>query len=80
MNIEQITTFLAWLSIINIVLLGFSAIMILVFKDLITQIHSKLFKLSSTELMPIYFRFLAQYKLLIIVFNVTPYIALKLMS
>lgn len=79
MSIEQLTTLFGWLSIINIVLLSFSAIMILAFKDFITQVQSKLFKLSATELMPIYFRFLAQYKLLIIVFNVTPYLALKLM-
>lgn len=79
MSIEQMTTLLGWLSLINIALLSFSAVMIWIFKDLITRLHSQLFKLSSTELMPLYFHFLAHYKLLIIVFNVTPYLALKFM-
>ncbi len=39
-----------------------------------------MFGLDEKDLNRAYFQYLAQFKILIIVFNVTPYIALKLMG
>ena len=48
--------------------------------DWAKEIHSKLFKISKEKLDAMYFNFLANYKLAIFIFNLAPYIALKIMA
>ncbi len=79
-DIEFITTFLGWCSVINISLLVLSTISLMLMREPILRLHSKLFKLSQASLPPIYFQYLAAYKLAILIFNLVPYIALKVMS
>lgn len=62
--IETLTTFLGWSTVINFGVLAVSAI-----------------PAWSFEIRPlIYFQYLAQYKIAIFVFNLVPYIALKIMA
>lgn len=77
-KIELIREFLGWCSIINIGLISFSTISIFFFQDLVSRIHSKMFNLEKADLSRLYFRFLAEYKILIIMFNIVPYLALKI--
>jgi hypothetical protein len=49
-------------------------------RGFITKIHSSLFGLDEKDLGRAYFQYLAQYKIAIIVFNIAPYLALKIMS
>ena len=79
-NMETLATFFGWMTIINFGLLLFSTIMLVTMKDFPSRLHGKLFKMEPEELKPIYFRFLANYKILIIVFNAVPYIALKIIA
>ncbi len=78
MTLELITTLFGWMTVINIVLLIFSTIMLLLFSNQVISIHSKLTGVKADSLMPAYLSFLAFYKVLIIVFNIIPYLALKL--
>ena len=80
MSIVELTTFLGWCSIINIGLLTLTAIMIIVGREKIAKKHAKMFGLDEKELAPIYFKFIAYYKMVILVLNVVPYIALKIMG
>lgn len=75
-----LTEFLGWCLVINSCFLVFTSIALLVFKTQILAIHHKLTDVSHDELHTQYFRYLANFKILIIVFNLTPYIALKLMA
>ena len=77
-TIETITEFLGWCSIINIGMLLLSAVFILLFKNTVIKIHAKMFDLDKVYLNQTYFKYLAQYKILIIVFNIVPYFALKI--
>lgn len=81
-NLHTITEFLGWCSILNIALLLLTFIMILVAFKPITKIHIALFNSSLTEtyLMQAYFDWMAKYKILIIIFNIIPYFALKIMG
>ena len=72
--------FFGWATLINIVLLLIVALSITVLRCPIAKIHSKLFGMSEAELTPLYFQYLANYKLLVIIFNLVPYIALKIMA
>lgn len=80
MNVEQITEFLGWVTVINMVFLIFSFLMVIALRGKVIAIHSKLLKLDETELNKGYFQFLAQYKIVILAFNLVPYIALKIIN
>lgn len=79
-SIETLTIFLGWSTVINICLLGIMTIFLVALRGPISQIHSKLCGLNEEDLARAYFQFLAQYKILVIVFNLVPYIALKMMA
>ena len=79
-EISTITTFLGWCSIINIGLLAYSTVMLTIFREPVKRIHSKLSGVEQESLEAIYFNFLGNYKLAILVLNVVPYCALKIMS
>ena len=78
-TIDTLTTFLGWCSVINISIFVFSVIILMTLRDPILNVHSKLFGLNPVNLPLNYFQYLGNYKLAILMFNVTPYVALKIM-
>jgi hypothetical protein len=80
MTIESLTEFLGWASVINIGILVFSTLAVITVRASITEIHSKIFGLDEKDLGRAYFQYLAQFKIAIIVLNIAPYIALKIMA
>jgi hypothetical protein len=80
MTIETLTELFGWMSVISIGFLMFSTIMILLIKGAAIKIHSKMFALDETDLNRAYFQYLAQFKILVIVLNIVPYIALKMIA
>ena len=78
-NIETIREFLGWCSIINIGLGLFSLTFITSLRDPILSIHSKIFNISKEDLSRGYFQFLGQYKIATIMFNIVPYLVLRIM-
>ena len=80
MSVEIVTELLGWLCILNIGLLLFSTILIVSMRETISDIHSKMFGLDKKDLGKAYFQYIAQYKIAIIVLNLSPYLALKIMT
>jgi hypothetical protein len=80
MDINEVTVFLGWCTVINISIYVFSALFIVLFKSFITGLHSTLVGMDASELPSLYFKYLGNYKVSILVFNLTPYIALRLMD
>jgi hypothetical protein len=79
-SLESITTFFGWMIVINFVFLLVSAIVVVAMRGTISSAHGKMFGLESVDLSRAYFQYLAQYKIAIIVFSLTPYVALKFMA
>ena len=79
-DIEQITAFFGWCSVINIGVLVFTTLFLILAKGLVSGVHAKLFGLEEKNLSGIYFTYLANYKIAILMFNIVPYIALKLIN
>ena len=77
-TLDTITAVLGWCSLINISILCFVALILSFMRGFVIKIHSALLSLSEEDLCRAYFQYLAQYKLLVIVFNLVPYFALKL--
>jgi len=77
---QTLTTFLGWCTAINMALLCVTSLLILAFRDWLVGIHSRMLGIDRSELPAMYFKFLSNYKVLIIVFNFVPWIALELMG
>jgi len=89
MTRQQITSFMGWCTVLNIVLLLLLSFVLLVAPSLfggpssalsIRSIHAGIMNVDMADLSRIYVEWIAHYKILVLVFNVVPYLALKLSS
>lgn len=78
-TIDTLTTFLGWCAVINIGVLALTTIALILMRGPVSSIHSRLFGLNQDDLPPYYFQYLGNYKIAIFIFNIVPYIALKVM-
>ena len=78
LTINELISFLGWCSVINLSLLVLSSLFIFVFKDFVTGFHSRISGIDKQDLVSMYFQYLGNYKIVIIVLNLVPYIALKI--
>ena len=79
-DINTLTGFFGWCSVINIAILCIAALMLTLMREFISGIHSKMTGLGQSELSVVYFQYLANYKIAILMLNLVPYIALKLLN
>ena len=79
-TIETLTELLGWASVINICILIIASISVMLMRNAMISLHGKMFGLDSVDLSRAYFQYIAQYKIAIIVFNLVPYIALKIIA
>ena len=78
MNVELLTSLLMWCSVINgIVLVLWSSIFMLI-PDTVCRLHNRWFSIKKDNYDLLMYAFLGLYKILFLVFNLVPYISLKL--
>lgn len=80
-SLETLTTFFGWCVVINIgILVAFLLGMSIISKDgFFITLTVKIFGNTKEDTMATMFRVFQQYRLLFAVFNLVPYIALKIM-
>lgn len=78
MTIEQLVAFLGWATIINMCILLLVFFALVTMKNTIMSIHQKILGMSESDLSRAYFQYMAQYKIFILVFNLVPYLALRI--
>jgi len=79
-SLQTVTAFFGWTTLINFVLLAVSTIAVVALRGFISRVHAKMFGVDPVDMSRDYVRYIAQYKIAIIVFSLTPYVALKFMS
>ena len=79
-TISALREFMGWSSVINICLLTTTTLAVILMRESITKLHEKMFGIDARELPRIYFQYVAQYKLAIIILNIVPYVALKIIA
>lgn len=79
-TLPQLTELLGWAAVINLSFLVLVFITLTAMKKTIMPMHSKMFGINESDLNIIYFKYMASYKTLTIIFMVAPYIALKIMG
>ena len=77
-SLDSLTRFLGWCTVINLGFLVFGSLAVTLVRDTISSIHGKMFGLSEADLSRAYFQYLAQYKIAIFIFNLVPYIAMRM--
>jgi hypothetical protein len=79
MSLKTLKTFFFWMTVINFLILLISTVGVVALTQEMKVIHSRMFHVPSDELSQIYLEYLAWYKLLWMIFNLVPYIALRVM-
>ncbi len=80
MSLQLIEQFLFWCGLINTGMLMISFIMILFMKRLIFKTHGKMFGLDEDFISKALYTYVGFYKILIFMFNIIPFIAVKIIS
>jgi len=80
MDIQTLTAFFMWCTILNFALLLLSSLFCLCAGDWVYRIHSKWFSIPREVFNVAIYSFLGLYKLLVFVFNLIPYIALSIIG
>ena len=80
MTVDILLGVLGWSAVINIGLLLWWSLWILFAHDFVYRIHSKWFKIPVEKFDAIHYAGMAFYKITIIVFNVVPYLALRIIA
>ncbi|WP_415890964.1 DUF6868 family protein [Neptuniibacter sp. SY11_33] len=80
MSVDQITAFFGWSSILSIAVLLFTTLALMLMRSSVIPLHSKLLGVSEDQLPVLYFKYLANFKLLSLCLFIIPYLSLKLMG
>jgi len=80
MDIETVTRFFMWCTILNVALLVLSSLICVCAGDWVYRIHSKWFPIPRETFNVAIYSFLGFFKIVFIVFNVVPYVALLIVG
>ncbi|MDH3231474.1 MAG: hypothetical protein OEN55_16920 [Alphaproteobacteria bacterium] len=80
MDIQTLTAFFMWCTIVNVAIFAWSILWFIVAPDFVYRMQSRLFPLPRETYDAIVYAFLGGFKLLIIVFNVAPWLALLIVA
>lgn len=79
MTLEMFEAFLGLCTLISFGLLVISTLFVTLARGTLMAMHGRLFGVADEGLPGIYFRYLAGWKLLILTFNFTPWLALQVL-
>ncbi len=78
MTIDQLTTFFGWMAVLNLAYLILATLVLMGAQNWLTGLHQRWFGVAKDDLTLAYFKWLANYKIAVLVFAVAPYLALRL--
>lgn len=80
MDIEQVTAVFGWMLVINVGLYALAAVFIIFARDWVSNLEARITGVPAEEWPRIFVTYLSQYKIAIIVFNLAPYVALRIVG
>jgi len=80
MDIQTLTTFFMWCTILNIGLLLLSSLILVFAGDLVYRVHSKWLPMPRETFNVVIYAFLGLFKIFVLVFNAVPYVALLIIG
>lgn len=79
MTQETLATFFGWTTLIHFALLILATFAFMGLRNWAPALHARMFGLQEADVRQVYYSWLGAYKLLIFVFALVPWLALKLM-
>ncbi len=79
-SMETLTTFLGWCTVMNIGLLVLGGLAWILVKEFVSELGAMMFGVTKEELKVTFFRVLMQFRAAIVILNLVPYVALKIMA
>ncbi len=76
----MLSQFFLWSSIINIVASSLAFLVVIIGRNHVSRIHSKLFNVSEEKAAEKIYSSMINYKTIIFVFNIIPYIAIQIIK
>lgn len=80
MTMVQIEMLLLWMTLINFGLLLFYTVIVIVFRGAIYRMHSSMFGVDEKQVAQVVYTYMANLKVLVIVFNLVPLLAFYLLD
>ena len=77
MTVEFLTQLFGWMTLINIVILFISSVFMMLFRDMGTALHARMFGIEPERLLEVWYSYMGSLKIAVIVLNITPYLALR---
>jgi len=79
-SMQTVREILGWSTALNLGLLVLSSLVLVIAGSSIKHLHARMFDLSEEDLSRAYFQYLAQYKIAILIFNLIPYLAIRIVG
>jgi hypothetical protein len=80
MDIQTLTSFFMWCTVINTGMLLFLALIFMLVPDLVYRLQSRFMPISRETFNLIFYAFIGFFKAIVLVFNVVPWIALLIIG
>jgi len=80
MDIRTLTAFFMWCTILNVALLLLWTLLLLAAPDLVYRIQRRWFPITRETFTVVMYSFLGLFKIVVIVFNVVPWLALLIVG
>ena len=78
MTLVTLTTFFGWMTVLNLGILTVTTVFLLAGREKFAAIHAGMLGMEQADVKKAYFAYLANFKIVVLVFCVTPYLALSL--
>ena len=79
-TLDVLLKWLGWCAVINIGILSVWFLAFALMRDWIFRIHTRWFTLTHTDFDAIHYAMMARFKLLVLLLNVVPYLALRIVT
>ncbi len=76
MSIEELTALFGWMTLINMVIYAWAAVFIVFAREWVSRLQARIMGVPAEAWPGYYVDYLSRYKLMIIVFNFAPWLAM----
>ena len=80
MSVEMIRSFLGWCTLINWAILLWWWLFLVLARGWVYRVHSKWFNIPEERFDEIHYKGIAMFKIAVILFNLVPYLALRIVA
>lgn len=80
MDLDQVTQVFMWMTIVNVGVLVLSTVVTMALMKTMCRTHARMFGIKEEQVAAAAYGYLGAYRLLVLVFNIVPYLALLLIG